>query len=70
MSNILIGFQIFVSLLLIAVILLQSRGSGLASPLGGGQTFHTRRGLEKVLYYATIFLIILFTFTLLAVILT
>lgn len=70
MSNFLIIFQILVSILLIVAILLQGQGSGLFSPFGGAsQTFHTRRGLEKVLYYATIFLAVLFTITLLAAVL-
>lgn len=68
MSKFLAVVQILIAGLLMGVILLQGRGSGLASPFGGvGKTFHTRRGLEKVLYYATIFLAGAFTLTLLAV---
>ena len=26
----------------------------------GGETYHTRRGVEKVFYYATIFLLVVF----------
>ena len=53
--------QIIISVLLIAVILLQQRGSGL-SPIfgGGGSIYHTRRGLEKFIFGATIVLSILF----------
>ncbi len=70
MPKFLIAFQILVALLLIGAILLQGRGSGLTSPFGGvGKTFHTRRGLEKVLYYATVFLAVIFTLTLIAVVL-
>jgi len=54
--------QIIVSLLLVVTILLQAQGTGLGSAWGGGgETYHTKRGLEKVLFYATIGLVVLFT---------
>lgn len=54
-------FQITLGVLLIASILLQAQGSGLGSTWGGGgETYHTRRGLEKVLFYFTIVGICLF----------
>lgn len=47
--------QIILSVLLITVILMQSRGTGLGSAWGGdGKSYHSRRGLEKVLFQATI----------------
>lgn len=47
--------QIILSVLLTVAILLQVQGSGLgASWSGGGETYHTRRGLEKILFYFTI----------------
>jgi preprotein translocase subunit SecG len=53
--------QIIVSLVLILVILLQAKGSGFGAGLGGTtSSFRTRRGLEKTLFQATIFLTILF----------
>ncbi|HEY7270816.1 MAG TPA: preprotein translocase subunit SecG [Dehalococcoidia bacterium] len=53
--------QILVSILLIFVILLQAKGSGFGAGLGGStNTFRTRRGLEKTLFQATIFLTVLF----------
>jgi len=53
--------QIIISLLLIGAILLQTRGSGLSSVFGGESTFyHTRRGIEKVVFWATIILAVLF----------
>ena len=53
--------QIIISLLLIGAILLQTRGSGLSSVFGGEFTFyHTRRGIEKVVFWATIILAVLF----------
>ncbi len=55
--------SIVVSILLIALILLQVRGGGLGSLMGGDSSMgvqHTRRGLEKTLYQITIGLAITF----------
>ena len=53
--------QIIISVLLMGAILLQSRGSGLGRAWGGGGEFyHSRRGMEKVLQKATIALVVLF----------
>lgn len=54
--------QIFLSILLIAVILLQQRGGGLGSAIGGSaeQFYSTRRGIEKFLFAATIVIAVLF----------
>lgn len=66
MSSFITVLQIFLALLLILVILLQGRGAGLASSFSGiGRTFHTRRGMEKVLYFLTIFLAVLLVLTIL-----
>lgn len=53
--------QIVVSVILIVLILLQERGGGLGS-LGGGEStpYHTRRGLEKSIFWATVVLAVLF----------
>ena len=54
-------FQIIVSVLLIISILLQRRGQALGGTFGGGGEFYlARRGLEKKLFFITIFLGILF----------
>ena len=52
--------QIIISVVLIALILLQERGSGLSGIFGGsGEGFYqTRRGLEKIIFIATIILIV------------
>lgn len=56
--------QIIISALLIGAILLQARGSGLSSVFGGESTFyHTRRGMEKIIFWTTIILAILFVIT-------
>lgn len=53
--------QIIISALLIAAILLQQRGTGLSATFGGeGNVYHTKRGLEKTIFWATIVLSILF----------
>ena len=51
--------QILVSGVLILVILLQAKGSGFGSALGGtsGQVYRTKRGVEKTLFQATIVLV-------------
>lgn len=65
--SILLIAQITISLCLIAAVLLQAQGSGLGSTWsGGGESYHTRRGIEKVLFRATLVLIVLFLFVSLA----
>ncbi len=47
--------HLVISVLLIAIVLLQQRGSGLGDAFGGDSSvFTSRRGVEKVLYYLTI----------------
>ncbi|QSH39716.1 preprotein translocase subunit SecG [Candidatus Kaiserbacteria bacterium] len=58
--------QIALSIMLIVTILLQQTGSGLGGAFGAdnfSSGFHTRRGLERTLFYATIVLGILFALT-------
>lgn len=53
--------EIVVCAFLIISILLQNRAEGLGKMFGGGgEVFRTKRGIEKLLYNATIVLIILF----------
>jgi len=53
--------QIILSFLLVGAILLQAQGSGISPVLGGGgEHYHTRRGIEKVLFGFTIIGIVLF----------
>lgn len=57
--------QIVVSAILIAVVLLQVKGSGFGAALGGmsgGSVYRTKRGLERTLFQATIILVIVFLF--------
>lgn len=55
--------QIVLSALIIVSVLMQRTGASLGGAFGAdnfGSGFHTRRGLEKTLFYATIILGILF----------
>lgn len=61
MNTIIIFVQILLAVLLITTILLQSRGTGLGQTWGGGGEFYrSKRGLEKILFRATIVLAGLF----------
>ncbi len=56
--------QIASAVLLVIVILLQNRGSGLGAAFGGGgDVYHAKRGLEKTLFNLTIALAIIFFIT-------
>ena len=53
--------QIISAVALVAVILLQNRGTGLGAAFGGeGNVYRTKRGLEQVLFNATIVIAIIF----------
>jgi preprotein translocase subunit SecG len=53
--------QIILSILLIVVVLLQQKGGGIGGVFGGSSNvYSTKRGLDKILFYATIVLAILF----------
>lgn len=53
--------QIIVAILLIIAILLQAKGTGLSGVFGGeGNVYRTKRGFEKILFYATIALCMIF----------
>lgn len=53
--------EIIISVLLIVVILLQQRGTGLGTVFGGeGGFYRTRLGIEKVLLISTIVLAVAF----------
>ena len=63
LQSILPYVQIALSVLLIIAILLQHTGASLGGAFGAdnfSSGFHTRRGLEKTLFFATIILGILF----------
>jgi protein translocase SecG subunit len=60
MDNLLIPLQIVVSLLLIGMILIQSRGTGFGKTFGALPQSFTRRGLEKLVFRITFVLVGIF----------
>ena len=55
MNSILFYLQIIVSVVLIALIALQQRGTALGAGFGGGgEVYSVKRGAQKKIYYATI----------------
>lgn len=61
MNNIFTTVQVIVSILLIATVILQNRGTDAGIAFGGGtESYRSKRGLEKFLFYATIVLAVIF----------
>jgi len=55
MKDLFLVAQIILSTLLVIFILLQANGTGFGNNWqGGGESYHTRRGLEKIVFYLTI----------------
>ena len=53
--------QIILGVLLILVIIIQQKGTGVGTAFGGDLSFYsTKRGAEKVLFYATIVISVVF----------
>ena len=55
--------QMLISIVLVVVVLLQTRGTDVGAAFGAGSSgssFRTRRGLEKTLFQLTILLAIMF----------
>lgn len=52
--------QIIVSIILVGLIILQAKGTGLSGVFGGTTSYHAKRGVEKTLFYATILTSLLF----------
>ena len=67
MQTILYIAQIIISLLLIGVILIQNQSAGLGGAFGGDSAvYRTKRGAEKIIFRATIVLVVLFMLSTLA----
>lgn len=67
MKNVIYIIQIVISILLIASILLQQKGTGLGAAFGGeSAVYRTKRGAEKFIFKFTIILSVLFLATALA----
>lgn len=57
MKPVISAVQIIIGILLILVIIIQQKGAGMGSAFGGDLGFYrTKRGAEKLLFYATIVL--------------
>jgi len=52
-------FQISLSILLIFAILIQGKGGGLIKKWKG-ESFQSKKGIEKIIFFLTIFLVVLF----------
>lgn len=64
MSTVLHIVQILLAVLITGAVLLQAQGAGLGQTWsGGGETYHTRRGVEKFVFYLTIVAVGLFICT-------
>ena len=59
-KNVLFVMQIVVGIIAIALILMQAREAGLSSTFGGSGFYGNRRGVEKVVFNATIVLVTVF----------
>lgn len=69
LQEILPWIQVVLSVLIIGAILFQQSEAGLGSTFGSSSfsgKFHTKRGLEKQIFIATIVLVVLFVFAALA----
>lgn len=55
-----LSLQILIALGTMGLILLQSSKGGLTAGFGGGELYRTKRGAEKLVFWATIFMTILF----------
>jgi len=64
MNTLIAVIHIIISVLLIGMIVIQSQGSGLSSSFGGsGSHYHSKRGMEKLIFGFTVFLAISFFIT-------
>lgn len=61
-SQILNVIQILVALVVIGAVILQAKGAGLGNIFGGagGDSYRTRRGIERTLFRGTIVLMLVF----------
>jgi protein translocase SecG subunit len=67
MSTALQTFIIVLSISLSGLILIQAQGTGFGSTWGGGgETYHTKRGVEKVVMWATIAVVCIFVVAIIA----
>jgi len=70
MKTVFLVIQIILNIVLAFLILLQGKGAGLDPLFGGSGAYSTRRGVEKVVFYATIAVAVLFFLSSIAQLLT
>ncbi len=63
MKPIVLIIQILVAVCLITLIMLQSSKGGLGAGFGGAEFYRTKRGAERIVFWATILFGILFLLT-------
>ena len=68
MRDVLLIFLILISFSIIALVLFQRKGGGLGAAFGGGggdggggEAYRSKRGVEKLFHYLTMFLAFLFS---------
>ena len=60
-KNIILIFQILFAIVLVFLIIIQAKGTGLSSSILGTSTvYSTKRGVEKIVYYGTVVTAVLF----------
>jgi preprotein translocase subunit SecG len=70
MANIFLTVQIISALIIIVLVVIQSKGTGIGSTFGGDMGFYgTKRGAERMLFGLTIFMATLFVISSLAAVL-
>ncbi len=62
MNQIILASQIILGIIIVITILLQVQDAGLGLWGGSGESYSTKRGLEKVIFYVTIIAIAGFVF--------
>ena len=71
MNNILLVLEIIVSVILILLVLIQAGDAGLSGVwTGGGETYHSKRGVEKIVFVSTIISAVLFGVLAIAILVT
>ncbi|HNP89683.1 MAG: preprotein translocase subunit SecG [Microgenomates group bacterium ADurb.Bin219] len=66
MKNLMTVVQIILSLLLIVLVILQPKGTGLGKSFGGQSNFLKRRGIDQAFFRLTIIIAVLFLISSLA----
>ena len=63
MKTALLVFHLLVAIALSGLILLQTSKGGLGAAFGGGESYHSKRGAERIVFLATIVTASLFLLT-------